>query len=65
VRDILEYLRILFFCKHPRTRCIHGDEIIARNWRRVCCLDCGAAIDGHLPEYCYYTKEQHYSFRTP
>ena len=46
-------------CKHARVRCIHGDEIIARRWRRRLCLDCGRALKGPLPEPCYYTGKPH------
>lgn len=48
-------------CKHERVRCIHGDEIIARRFRRRLCMVCGRALKGPLPERCFYspTNEPH------
>lgn len=46
-------------CQHVRLRCTHGDEIIARGWRRAVCLDCGKSLDRPLPEPCWYTGEPH------
>lgn len=46
-------------CPHLRVRCTHGDEIIGRGWRRRVCLDCGAALEGPLPEPCTWTGEPH------
>lgn len=55
-------------CKHTRTRCIHGDEILARMkvyffrfWkeplvRRQACVDCGAALD-RLP-LCFFDRDR-------
>lgn len=50
-----------FFCKHRRTRCVHGDEIIRRNFRRIACLDCERSLKGPLPAYCYVTGDLHAS----
>lgn len=47
------------FCKHPRVRCTHGDEIIARGFKRRVCLDCNRALDGPLPEPCTVTGRFH------
>lgn len=44
-------------CKHKNIRCTHGDEIIARNWRRQVCLICGRALRGPLPVYCFFSPE--------
>ena len=52
----------LFYCKHENKRCIHGDEIIARNWCRVLCRDCGKALKDELPEECYFTGRPHKPF---
>jgi predicted secreted Zn-dependent protease len=46
-------------CKHDRVRCTHGDEIIARRFRRVACLVCGRSLDRDLPEVCFFTGELH------
>ncbi len=46
-------------CRHEHVRCTHGDEIIARDFRRRVCLDCGRALKGPLPEICYQTGEPH------
>jgi len=48
------------FCKHRHTRCVHGDEIIYRNYRRIACLDCGQSLKGDLPAYCYVTGDYHH-----
>jgi rubrerythrin len=46
-------------CKHERTRCVHGDEIIGRN-TRVVCMVCGHALrDRPLPEECFFTGLPH------
>ena len=42
-------------CRHERVRCIHGDEIVARRWRRIACRDCGRALkswNGHVGALC-------------
>lgn len=63
----------MFFCKHKRVRCVHGDEInqtirvftfkrpvIAR----VVCLDCNKYLyKRELPEMCYYTKKEHWAWK--
>lgn len=52
-------------CKHPRTRCLHGDEILARMspWRgivrRQACIDCGRTLDRDLPDVCTSTGTLH------
>jgi hypothetical protein len=33
-------------CRHEHQRRIYGDEIIAANWHRVRCLDCGRLLEG-------------------
>lgn len=48
------------FCKHRNVRCVHGDEIIRRNWRRVACLDCDASLARGLPPYCHTTRKLHW-----
>lgn len=48
-------------CHHEHTRCTHGDEIIARRYRRIVCLDCGRALAGPLPDVCYETGRPHES----
>ncbi|GAB3125844.1 hypothetical protein HNR05_000969 [Leifsonia psychrotolerans] len=54
------------FCKHRHVRCVHGDEIIARGFRRVACLDCDGSLEGPLPQFCYVTGEYHpYAVPTP
>lgn len=49
----------VFFCKHERLRCIHGDEIIARKFRRCACLDCGKSLDWPMPDVCFFTGLPH------
>jgi hypothetical protein len=46
-------------CRHQRVRCIHGDEIIARRFRRRLCMICGRALAGPLPLRCWYTGDPH------
>jgi hypothetical protein len=46
-------------CKHEDVRCIHGDEIVARNFRRRLCLVCWRALEGDLPETCWFTLTSH------
>lgn len=48
-------------CPHDRVRCVHGDEIIRADWRRVACLDCGKYLKGELPIVCYFTGQVHQS----
>lgn len=50
-------------CKHDLVRCIHGDEIIARRFRRRLCMVCGRALTGALPPVCWYTNRLHGSAR--
>lgn len=46
-------------CKHERTRCVHGDEIIGRG-TRVVCLVCGRALRKRsLPRECFFTGQPH------
>lgn len=45
-------------CKHPRQRCIHGDEIIAVGFKRGVCLDCGQFQD-KLPDPCFVSGKDH------
>lgn len=56
----------LMRCRHPeaRRRCIHGDEIEARNGARAACLACGAAKkEWPLPEVCSVTKKPHTAYQ--
>lgn len=46
-------------CKHDDVRCIHGDEIIARGFRRRLCMTCGRALRGLMPSTCWYTGTLH------
>lgn len=46
-------------CKHAEIRCTHGDEIIARRWRRRVCMVCGRSLTGPLPAYCFFTERPH------
>ncbi len=46
-------------CKHDEVRCVHGDEIIARGFRRVACLVCGRSLDRDLPVMCWFSGERH------
>ena len=46
-------------CQHPEVRCVHGDEIIHRGWRRVACLVCGRSLDRDLPPLCWFTGTPH------
>ena len=50
---------ILGVCKHEAVRCTHGDEIIARRFRRRVCFACGRALRGPLPIICFFTDEPH------
>lgn len=52
-----------FICKHEHVRCTHGDEIIARRWRRRVCMDCGRALRGELPAICFFTEQLHPSMK--
>jgi hypothetical protein len=51
-------------CKHDESevRCTHGDEIIARGWRRRACLRCGRSLRGPLPKGCFFTGKTHTSW---
>lgn len=51
-----------FHCKHENVRCIHGDEIWQRRYRRRACLTCGRALKGPLPERCTVSGKPHASF---
>lgn len=46
-------------CAHDTVRCIHGDEIIARGFRRRLCMTCGRALKGDLPRICWFTRTPH------
>lgn len=46
-------------CKHEVIRCTHGDEIIARRYRRIACLKCGRSLKGPLPDVCFFTERLH------
>jgi hypothetical protein len=48
-----------FVCKHTLVRCTHGDEIIARGFRRRACMVCGRSLRGPLPALCYFTGTLH------
>lgn len=46
-------------CAHAHLRCVHGDEIIARDFcHRAVCLDCGKGLP-HLPAVCSVTNKLH------
>lgn len=47
-------------CRHKHVRCTHGDEIIARKYRRRVCLCCGRSLKGPLPTMCYFTGTFHH-----
>ena len=47
-----------WMCEHERVRCVHGDEIVHRNYRRSVCLDCGASLP-NLPEWCSEVPGRH------
>lgn len=49
-------------CPHDIVRCVHGNEIIARGYRRQVCVKCGRALKGPLPEFCTVTGHRHSSF---
>lgn len=46
-------------CKHDDIRCTHGDEIIARKYRRRVCRICGRSLKGPIPKICFFTNEPH------
>ena len=46
-------------CRHEHVRCVHGDEILARKWRRVVCVACGKALKGPLPLVCTVSHRPH------
>lgn len=46
-------------CKHDDVRCTHGDEIIARGFRRRLCMTCGRALRGPMPSTCWFTGALH------
>lgn len=46
-------------CKHEAVRCVHGDEIIARRYRRQACMICGRSLKGSLPRFCWFTGRDH------
>lgn len=48
-------------CKHEHTRCVHGDEIMHRGWRRTACLTCGRSLKRPLPEMCWFSRKPHAS----
>lgn len=50
-------------CTHPEVRCVHGDEILHRGFRRIVCLTCGRALNGNLPPGCWFTGRPHASTR--
>lgn len=62
-------------CPHQRTRCLHGDEILARQkvyifrfWktsklRRQVCRDCGAALE--RPAICTATGKDWHAWNGP
>lgn len=45
-------------CKHEFIRCIHGDEIIALNYKRGECVMCGRLFK-ELPRVCAHTGKVH------
>ena len=46
-------------CAHANVRCVHGDEIIQRGYKRRACRDCGRSLEGTLPEPCTVTGQPH------
>ncbi|MBM3315841.1 hypothetical protein FJY71_08420 [candidate division WOR-3 bacterium] len=48
-------------CPHDDVRCTHGDEIIARRFRRRLCMTCGRVLRGDLPDVCWFTGVPHSS----
>lgn len=46
-------------CKHEHVRCTHGDEIIARRWRRRACMVCGRSLRASIPSMCFFTERPH------
>ncbi len=48
-------------CKHDEIRCVHGDEIIHRGFKRVACLVCGRSLDRNLPDVCWFSRTLHKS----
>jgi hypothetical protein len=46
-------------CKHAKVRCVHGDEIIMRGFRRTACLVCGKSLKWDMPGVCWFTGEWH------
>ena len=56
-----------FFCKHKRTRCVHGKELEEHSKPKKkypyplnVCLECDKYIyDGMYSEMCFYTKKEH------
>jgi len=52
-------------CPHIHVRCTHGDEILARRWRRRVCLDCGRSLDGPMPPRCWYSGALHFPEELP
>lgn len=51
---------IPWVCKHKKVRCTHGDEIIARWYRRRVCMVCGHSLRGDLPKECFFTGKDHW-----
>lgn len=47
------------YCKHIKIRCTHGDEIIAKKFRRKVCMICGRSLKGPLPYICFFTGKPH------
>lgn len=60
IRTLRDFLRGLT-CTHPPylARCVHGDEINARNGARRACTHCGRSLPGDLPDYCSITHHPH------
>lgn len=50
-----------FVCTHARVRCVHGDEIVHRGFRRTACLVCGRGLKQAMPAVCWFTGTLHAS----
>lgn len=56
---ITRFLVWLRGCEHANVRCVHGDEINARNGARAACRDCGASLHRPLPAVCSSSGRPH------
>ena len=65
VAAVVIYAALLFLvyrrrCKHELIICLHGDEIVSRNFNRSVCIICEKPFK-ELPEICAYTGKPHLS----